>query len=305
MRILIADDDPLTRLLLDNALTDAGYEVNTAADGFEAWEALRRDDAPPLAILDWMMPGLDGVDVCRKVRLEGETPYVYIIMLTGRTETRYVVQGMEAGADDYVSKPFDEQELQVRVRAGRRIVDLQEALRTQATRDALTAVWNRRAILEVLQRELSRAARAADPVGVVMADVDRFKAINDAHGHLVGDAVLREAARRMSAAVRPYDALGRYGGEEFLIVLPGCDPAQTLGAAERIRACVSQAPVLTPAGPIPVTVSLGVATAFGPGRSVDGLIRLADEALYRAKAGGRNRVGLAAGPEALAIGPAA
>jgi diguanylate cyclase (GGDEF)-like protein len=204
-----------------------------------------------LAILDWMMPGLDGVEVCRKVRQAGGAPYVYLIMLTGRAERRDVVQGMGAGADDYLSKPFDEQELRVRLRAGRRIVDLQEALRTLATRDALTGTWNRRAILEILRRELARGAREGTPVGVVLADLDHFKRVNDTLGHLTGDAVLSEAARRIGAALRPYDALGRYGGEEFLIVLPGCDPEGASQVAERVRGRVAEAPVTTPAGRSP------------------------------------------------------
>jgi two-component system, cell cycle response regulator len=299
MRVLVADDDPVSLLLLENTLEDWGYQVTTARDGLAAWEILRRVDAPPVAILDWMMPGLDGVDVCRKVRAASEAPYVYLLMLTGKTETRDIVQGMEAGADDYVSKPFNEQELRVRLRAGRRIVELQEELRTQATRDSLTGIWNRGAILENLQRELARGVREGKPIGVVLADVDHFKRINDTLGHLTGDAVLRETTRRMTAAIRPYDALGRYGGEEFLVVLPGCDSAAALEVAERIRSCVSEAPVTAANGTMTVTISLGVTSICGPSPETDLVIRLVDDALYRAKSSGRNRVELAASPEIL------
>jgi two-component system cell cycle response regulator len=293
MRVLIADDDPAALLLLESVLEDWGYEVVTAPDGDAAWDVLRRADSPPLAILDWMMPGLDGVDVCCKVRQEGEAPYVYLILLTGKARTQDVVQGMESGADDYVSKPFEEQELKVRLRAGRRIVELHEALRTQANRDALTGTWNRRMILEILQRESARAGREGTTVGVIMADLDHFKRLNDTLGHSAGDAALCEASRRMGTALRPYDALGRYGGEEFLIVLPGCDPSGVLAAAERLRHAIAETPVAVPTGTTAITVSLGAATAKGASLGADGLIRMADDALYRAKRGGRDRVEVA------------
>jgi diguanylate cyclase (GGDEF)-like protein len=295
VRVLIADDDPAALLLLESALEDWGYEVETARDGTEAWEALRRSDAPPLAILDWMMPGLDGVDVCRKVRQLPDAPYVYLIMLTGKAATQDIVRGMEAGADDYVAKPFDEHELEVRLRAGRRIMELHEALRIQATRDMLTGLWNRGVILEILQREALRSGREDIPVGIILADLDDFKRINDTRGHLIGDAVLREVSRRMALPLRPYDALGRYGGEEFLVVLPGCDTGNTLKVAERLRHGVAEAPVATPTGHIPLTVSLGALAARGPGLDVDHLIAIADEALYRAKKRGKNCVEMAPG----------
>ena len=288
MRVLIADDDPAALLLLENVLEEWGYEVVTARDGTEAWNVLGRPDPPPLAILDWMMPGLDGVDICRNVRRDGEPPYVYLILLTGKARTLDIVQGMESGADDYVSKPFEVQELKVRLRAGRRIVELHEELRVQATRDALTGIWNRRMILEILLRELVRAGREGTSVGVVMADLDHFKHLNDTLGHPAGDAAIREATRRMGLALRPYDTLGRYGGEEFLIVLPECDPLDALAVAERVRLALAETPVTTPAGRISVTASLGTATGRGPELDAAGLIRRADEALYRAKRRGRN-----------------
>jgi two-component system cell cycle response regulator len=293
MRVLIADDDPAALLLLESVLEDWGYEVVTARGGTEAWDVLRRADSPPLAILDWMMPGLDGVDVCRKVRQEGEAPYVYLILLTGKVRTQDVVQGMDAGADDYVSKPFEEQELKVRLRAGRRIVELHEELRTQANLDALTGAWNRRMILEIFQREIARAGREGTSLGVIMADLDHFKRLNDTLGHIAGDVALRETSRRMSTALRPYDSLGRYGGEEFLIILPGCDPSGAPAVAERVRHALAEVPVGTSSGMIRVTVSLGAATGEGASLDADALIRMADAALYRAKRGGRNRVEVA------------
>lgn len=295
MKILIADDDDATRFKLQAWLTKRGYEVVVARNGAEAWEQLQRDDAPTLAILDWIMPQLDGVEVCRRVRQSGKVRYIYIVMLTIKGEKKEIVAGMEAGADDYLSKPFDYDELRVRLRAGERILTLQEELRAKATYDDLTGVFNRGTILEILQRDLAHAERTREPVAVILADLDDFKRVNDTHGHAIGDAVLREAAKRLSAPMRPYDTIGRYGGEEFLIVLPGCGVAAALQVAERVRLAVSGSAVNTTASDVAITVSLGVAAVeAGQSEDVDRLIQAADEALFRAKRAGRNR---AEGPQ--------
>ena len=301
VNVLIAEDDMVSRRLLEAMLLKWGYEVTATCDGVEAWEVLQGADAPPLAILDWMMPGMDGVEVCRKVRQRGQEPYIYLLLLTTKGRKENIIEGLDAGADDYLTKPFDPHELQVRLRTGMRIVTLQaeiietrEALRIQATHDALTGVWNRRAIIEILGTELLRSSRDALPVAVVMADLDHFKHINDTYGHVVGDAVLREAVSRMRTLLRPYDAMGRYGGEEFLVVLPGCTAQDAFRLAERLRIGISQEPMIIPGGTIDATGSLGVATS-DTAAIVDAtaLIQAADTALYRAKAGGRNRVEIA------------
>src|SRR5580704_1147440 len=193
-RVLAAEDNPVFQSMLRSMLTKWGYDPVIARDGAEAWRALDAEDAPRLAILDWMMPGMDGVEICRRVRAAGREPYIYILLLTARTESRDLVDGMEAGADDYLTKPFIAHELRVRLRAGQRILDLQselmatrEALRVQATHDSLTGLPNRGAILDILQTELSRASRESRPLAVVMADIDRFKQINDTRGHQAGD----------------------------------------------------------------------------------------------------------------------
>ncbi|HUA59734.1 MAG TPA: diguanylate cyclase [Verrucomicrobiae bacterium] len=297
-RILAAEDNPIFQTVLRNMLKHWGYEAVIARDGIEAWNILRSEDAPRLAILDWMMPGMDGVDLCRHVRAVNREPYIYIVLLTARTQAGDLVQGMEAGADDYLTKPFAGPELRVRLRAGIRILDLQEelmatreALREQATHDALTGLLNRAAIMEALQSELERSGRTGQPAGVMMADVDRFKLVNDTHGHQVGDAVLAETARRMKAAIRRYDSLGRYGGEEFLFVLPGCDSASAAREAERIRDAIAETPFRTGDLLLRITCSVGVSSCDGnAGRHVDQLIQEADSALYRAKEQGRNRV---------------
>ena len=302
MKMLVAEDDPLTRRMLGTVLAGSGYEVVLARDGQEALRVLRGPEAPQLAILDWMMPILDGTQVCRKVRKGPQQPYLYLVILTSRDEKQDVVEGLEAGADDYLIKPFDAHELKARLRAGCRILELQnqliaarEALREQATRDPLTGLWNRAAILDLLQRELSQAERDGSSVGVVLADLDRFKQVNDTYGHLAGDAVLRETARRMCDALRSHDLVGRYGGEEFLLVLPGCDLEKTHALAERLRRCVAETALELPEGSVAVTISLGL-TASDPRAPSEAtpLLRLADTALYQAKRSGRNRV--AAGP---------
>src|SRR5438270_540546 len=186
MQILVAEDNPVFQSMLKNMLGKWGYEVVLADNGERAWQLLQSDKAPPLAILDWMMPGLDGVEVCRRIRLAAQQRYVYVILLTAKTEQKDLVEGMDAGADDYVTKPFNTHELRVRLRAGRRILDLQEqlllaqeALREQATHDGLTGLWNRSSILEILQKEAARSAREAAPLALLMADLDNFKKIND------------------------------------------------------------------------------------------------------------------------------
>ena len=299
MRVLAAEDNPLFQSVLRNMLTKWGYDAVVTRNGKEAWQVLQSSDAPRLAILDWMMPGMDGVEVCRRVRAEVRERYIYILLLTARTEAQDLVEGLEAGADDYLTKPFKAHELRVRLRAGRRIIDLQEqllltqaALREQATHDSLTGLRNRLSILETLQTELARAAREAQPIAVLMVDLDRFKDVNDTYGHLAGDTVLREAARRMRAAVRRYDAVGRYGGEEFLIVLPGSEGPAAHSQAERIRDAIGSEPFpISNGDSIRITCSVGISSRRPPvPPDTDSLVRDADLALYGAKNAGRDRV---------------
>ena len=300
MKILVADDSIVTRHLLSATLSKWGYEVILASDGTQAWEILQREDAPLLVILDWMMPGLTGLEICQKVRARKQEPYTYILLLTAKSLKEDLIKGMEAGADDYIVKPFDQYELNVRLRAGSRQVELQtellatrEALREQATKDALTKIWNRRSIVDRLNAELARAERELRPVGVILVDLDHFKNINDTFGHFAGDIVLEEASRRMRNSIRNYDSIGRYGGEEFLILLPGCDENSTFAQAERLRGQVADEQIQLPGTPITLTASFGCTSAV-PGRRscCEALIRKADEALYLAKRLGRNRAEL-------------
>lgn len=286
------------RVLLQSWLEDRGYDVVVAENGQQAWDQLQAERSPKLVILDWMMPGLSGPDVCRKLRSRTDLRYRYVLLLTARSEKQDLVAGLEAGADDYLSKPFDALELHARLNVGRRILELQEqllaaqeALRFEATHDGLTGVWNGGAILQALDRELQRAGRMQTALGIMMLDLDNFKQVNDVHGHLVGDEVLRTSARRMSETVRVYDLIGRYGGEEFLIVAPGSIAAALQQQAERIRASIAE-PINSSAGMLRISASIGVVGIEGQ-RSLPephALVRAADQAMYRAKAKGKNRV---------------
>jgi diguanylate cyclase (GGDEF)-like protein len=298
LKILIAEDETVSRRLLQNTLVKWGYEVVVCRDGQEAWEGLQTQDAPQLAILDWMMPKMDGLLVCKEIRKQSAEPYVYILLLTSKSQKEDLITGLEAGADDYLTKPFDAQELKAKLRAGKRILDLQtelinarEALRVQATQDPLTGLWNRGAIFETLRREIARAKRERNSVAVVMADLDHFKRINDSYGHLAGDAALRQVADRMRSSIRPYDAIGRYGGEEFLILLPGCNIPGAATVAERLMTSIAGEPVDLAGEKLLITCSLGVASnSEAPEADADWLIRAADAALYQAKSAGRDRV---------------
>jgi two-component system, cell cycle response regulator len=300
VRILIAEDDPVTRKLLEAHLAKWGHEVVVCSDGAQAWQVLSGEDPPELVVLDWMMPEMDGVTLCGEIRKLEQHPYTYIILLTSKSLKEDVVAGLEAGADDYIIKPFDVHELKVRIRAGTRIVRLQEdlisALRAsefQASHDALTGLWNRRAILEKIQQELERSGRNGTNLGLVIADADYFKKVNDNYGHLAGDAVLRELAKRIDSSLRSYDSVGRYGGEEFIILIPGCNGPEAAELAERLRASIADLPVRADEGEFHCTMSFG-ATALDGREDLDlnSLIREADEALLLAKNSGRNHVAL-------------
>jgi len=298
LRILVADDNIVSRRPLEVALRKWGYDVVSAASGTEAWRILQADDAPRIAILDWMMPGLSGPEVCMMVRKLAREYYTYIIMLTSRSEREDFVSGMQSGADDYLVKPPDFNELTLRLGPARRIVAIEtellrvkEELKVRATRDALTSLWNRSATMELLAREMSRSQREHAPMGLVLADLDFFKRVNDTHGHLVGDSVLRETAIRMLGTVRPYDAVGRYGGEEFLIILPGCDLEVATQKAEMLRHSVADAPMHVGASTVDLTASFGVTAINGePAMPPEVIIDRADDALYKAKHAGRNCV---------------
>ncbi|MGC4090529.1 MAG: diguanylate cyclase [Polyangiaceae bacterium] len=301
MKILLADDEPIARTMLEHWLSGWGYTVVPVKDGEAALEAIRNDPEIRLAVVDWVMPKVDGLGVCRAIRSGPNEPYIYVLLLTARDNKSDIVEGLDAGADDYLVKPCNPLELRVRLRAGRRVVELQEqlvsareSLRYEAMHDALTTLLNRRAVLEQLDKELLRSARRGAPVAVLMGDLDHFKNVNDTYGHAAGDAVLRETARRLKACVRAYDSIGRLGGEEFLMVLPECSAAVAYTIAERIGNVLAQSPIVTPAGHVPVTTSLGVAsTDQHAGATAEQLVRAADVALYRAKHLGRARSCLA------------
>ncbi|HMF77888.1 MAG TPA: diguanylate cyclase [Bryobacteraceae bacterium] len=297
MKILIADDSATSLAVLRKSVSKWGYEVVTAENGLEAWEILAKPDAPPLAILDWVMPHMTGPEVCRKVRETLREPYTYILLLTSKNTKGETVEGLEAGADDYIVKPFDQHELQVRLRTGRRIIDLQlnllqarEELRDRANKDVLTMLPNRAAIATALEHEISRCHRDRRTVGVILLDLDHFKKVNDTYGHFAGDAVLRETAARLRSSMRPYDQVGRYGGEEFLVVLPNCDLENATHQAERMRQRLHDTTMMVDGTELQISASFGVSVSDGSERSPDIFVRVADEALYRAKASGRNCV---------------
>jgi diguanylate cyclase (GGDEF)-like protein len=297
MKVLIADDSATSRAMLRSALTRWGYDVVMAENGKEALDILAKDDPPPMAVLDWVMPELTGPEVCRRVRETLREPYTYILLLTSKNTKGETAEGLEAGADDYVVKPFDQLELQFRLRAGQRIIDLQlnllqarEELRERASKDLLTMLPNRSAIAHTLENEISRCHRDHRTVGIILLDLDHFKKVNDTLGHFAGDAVLRETAVRLRSNMRPYDQVGRYGGEEFLVVLPNCDLEQAANQAERMRQRLHATTMLVDGSELQVSASFGVTISDGSERSPDVFVRVADEALYRAKANGRNRI---------------
>jgi diguanylate cyclase (GGDEF)-like protein len=312
MKILIAEDDLTARTILAGILKKWGYEVQAVKDGQSAWDVLQQPDAPRLVILDWMMPGLDGLEVIRRVRASLIDQPPYIILLTSKDEKGDVLSGLETGANDYIRKPFDHEELYARIRVGQRTIELQTSLyETQqtlahhATHDHLTGILNRRAILDQLSKELARAKRqlesrssAQGPLVCTIGffDIDHFKAINDQHGHQIGDEVLKGIAQILAGQLRPYDSFGRLGGDEFLVVAPEINTENARQLFERLLTAIAKTKIMTGSGEFSISVSLGTASSAG-NDDLDQLLESADSAMYRAKRAGGNRVEVAAARE--------
>jgi two-component system cell cycle response regulator len=293
MKILLVEDSYIERRKLGAYLTEWGFEYVAVGSGTEAVKILESPNPPDLALLDWLLPGLDGIDVLRRIRKISQGNYIYTVMLTAKAQKQDRITAMEAGADDYLSKPVDATELRSRINVGKRILELQQSLRFAATHDFLTNLLNRSEILAALDREFARCGREEKPVSVILADIDHFKRINDTLGHAAGDDVLKEVSRRLKADLRAYDVVGRYGGEEFLIILPGCNLANGARRADEIRKTVAQEPIHTAHGKASATVSMGVtSTSIHHDCSPSEFLHEADVSLYAAKKNGRNRVEL-------------
>ncbi|MFQ6109621.1 MAG: diguanylate cyclase [Candidatus Aminicenantales bacterium] len=292
MKVLIAEDEPISCRALERSIAGWGYETVTAKNGREAWEAVRKNEIR-IAVLDWMMPGMDGLELCRKIRQkyqEKKSKYIYIILLTGRDQQGDIITGLSAGADDYITKPFSFLELKVRIQNGERIIKVEDSQIELASYDSLTKVWNRNKILEFFKEELDRSRRENQATGLIIIDVDKFKNVNDSFGHYIGDEVLIEVTDRLKESIRGYDKLGRYGGDEMIVVLPNCGLTHVRTIAERLRLSVCKKKIKTKKGLLAITISLGgTSSDVSPKASADELIQASDRALYSAKRRGRNR----------------
>jgi two-component system cell cycle response regulator len=298
-RILLVDDEPTQRLIMARLLKRAGFEVDTAGNGREALAKIETGDFQ-LMITDWEMPEMDGIALCSALRKSPNQGYIYIILLTARDSIEHVVTGLQAGADDYLTKPVIEPELIARLSTGKRIVTLERSLRTAneenrrlSITDALTGACNRRYLMEQLPREIDRGSRYGRQLAVVMCDVDHFKKINDTYGHMIGDEVLKWFVQSLQQGVRGADWVARYGGEEFIIVLPETNVDNAAIAAENLRAQLASSRFETAELSLPVTASFGVSgwrKVVPQGSTFDALVSKCDAGIYASKAAGRNRV---------------
>lgn len=310
IRVLVVEDAASQRLVLEKQVASLGYAVDAASDGRDALEQLR-GQRPQIVITDWVMPGVDGIELCRIARASDWGRLLYIIILTAHGDESRLIEALDAGANDYLIKPVNPRELQARLRAATRVVELQAELDRRAERleamnaklveanrrlydfahtDALTGLPNRRFIIDRLQQEWALFARKRVPFSVLLLDIDHFKAINDEHGHDAGDGVLQRVAQILRREIRTEDTVGRFGGEEFLIIAPVLDREAAMCVAERVRAAIAREPFGPQDAPWSISASVGVASARPAMEEARVLLKRADLALYEAKGAGRNRI---------------
>lgn len=310
LHILVVDDDPASMKLVERYLTGAGYRVTTATSAEEALEIDRRE-APQIIVTDWVMPGMDGIELCHRLRADERMGWVFILVLTAMTEKGKELAALEAGADDFLGKPFTRQELLAHIRVGERVVrlesnlgernrqiahynallaDANDRLRKQATTDEMTGLINRREAMTRLEQQWAMSQRYNEPLCCILADIDHFKSFNDTYGHALGDQVLRATAATLLKSSRTTDTVGRIGGEEFLIICPKSTAKMTRIAAERMRKAVAENPLIANGEECRITASFGLAERTPVMQNPPELLKAADEALYAAKQTGRNRV---------------
>ncbi len=305
MRILIVESQAESRKSLQQTLDGWGYQVTAIEDAAAALGSFQRESPPAMVLVGSLADRTSVKQLCRGIREFGEKPYIYILLLADKGQSEYTLEFLEAGADDYLTRPFDELELKARLRAGKRILDLREELRRaqatigyQAYHDPLTGLWNRGAIIDALQRELARVRREKAPVGLLMVSIDGLKDINDKYGHMAGDAAIRATARELRASLRPYDAIGRYGGEAFVIIVTGCDSRSSFKQAERFFETLKGRTVdISQWGKfvsgkdaaLPILYSIGVISGTGEHDS-ETLLKSLESALRKARTQGGNRI---------------
>jgi two-component system, cell cycle response regulator len=299
--VLVVDDDTLVLARLQELIAAAGYEVRTATGGIEAFKSLQQSYAS-IVVMDLNMPDMDGLELCRRIREHVWPGYVYIVLLTARDKEKDILAGLDAGADDYLSKRTSAAQFVARLRTAKRVLSLEywlknalEKKRELAMTDALTGVYNRRYFIRHLGRELKRAQRFGGDVSLLLLDIDYFKRVNDTHGHLVGDRVLQQFAMRITHYLqRATDWCARLGGEEFAVVLEGTDLAGARACAEKVRRAIANTPIDTATGAVNITVSIGVSSLAGlasrDAATAHSLLDHADTQLYVSKARGRNRI---------------
>jgi two-component system, cell cycle response regulator len=298
MKVLIAEDDHENNLFLKNLLFRWGFDIVTAFNGVDAWRILQEEDAAQIAVLDWMMPGMDGLEVCGRIREreKGRDQYTYVIMLTGRSDKEDIVTGIDAGADEYIVKPFDKNELRARLQTGQRIIELQTALRVANKKllimsrlDPLTGVLNRSAILDDLDLAMYRSTRDKKSLSISLVDIDNLKEMNGRYGRSAGDQILQDSVRRINTCIRRTDCLGRFGGDELLVIMPGVDFVTGMASCHRIQNAISEKKIVIHEDSFPVTVSQSLAVWDGKA-SIEEFIASAEHALLVTKPHGRNRV---------------
>ncbi|OQX65025.1 MAG: hypothetical protein B5M51_01945 [Anaerolinea sp. 4484_236] len=303
MKILVVDDERVERRIVEKTLTRLGHEIVLTDNGETAWERIQ-DENIRFVITDWNMPGTDGIQLIQKIRSSELPGYVYAILITSKDKDEDIVEGLYSGADDYLTKPFNPRELEARVAVGERVLMLEDGLRQAneqleklAMVDSLTGLMNRRAIYKFARGELERARRASDPISVIFLDIDKFKEVNDQHGHLIGDEALKVVAQIIKERSRSYDGIGRWAGDEFLVILPGLIAEDAKKTAQRILESIAATSLALPDdSSLSIRASAGIATLLKVTESataLDDIIQHADEALYRAKEAGGNQVHLA------------